>query len=195
MCGLVILCLCLHWLASITPTPADGTAPQPRMIHAVDRHPFVLWRESWVGGEMLVHSWSLYTGSTVTLTGDIEAVGRRLRSTGGYRQYSYRKLVSDLNGPEHMKYTGHKTFSDVLLGYHFQWNKLTLKTFAGVSSERHIIDPRDPDNPVADFTYGAKASLEAWLTISEKHWIAGDFAFSSAFNTYKLGIRMGDKLL
>jgi Cellulose biosynthesis protein BcsS len=195
LCGLVAAALWLHGFASTAPGHADSAAPQPRVIHAVDRHPFVLWRETWAGGEMLANSWSVYTGSTVALTGDIEDVGWRLRSTGGYGQYSYRKLVRGLNGPEHVKYTGRKTFSDVLLGYQFHWNKLTLKAFAGASSEQHIIDPRDPDNPVANFTYGAKAALEAWLSISDKHWIAGDFSFSSTFNTYKLGLRTGYKLL
>ncbi len=181
-------------LYSALPAHAEG-APQPRVIHAVDNYPYALWRESWVGGDVLANSWSIYSGSTFALTGDIERPGWRLRTIGGYGRYTYRKWIRGLDGPERPKFTGHKVFSDALLGYHFQWHRLTLKAFAGMTSERHIIDPRDPDNPVSDSAYGGKAALEAWLTVSDKQWLAGNISAASAFNTYKLGLRTGYAVL
>jgi len=185
-CGAAVIWLGLQGFAFMSAAQAGD---------AGEKTAYAPWRETWVGGEMLAHSWSVYTGSTVALTGDINSVGWRLRSTGGYGQYTYRKLVRGLDGPENVTYTGRKTFSDALLGYHFQVDKLILKAFAGVSVERHIIDPRDPDNSVAGFTYGAKAALEAWLSISDRQWIAGNLALSSNFNTYKMGLRTGYKPL
>ena len=155
----------------------------------------MLWRSSWGGGDMLARSWSVYSGSDIALTGDIEATGWRLRSTAGYGQYSYRKWTRGLDGPENVKFRGHKTFSDVLVGYQYQWQDVTVKAFAGVASEQHIVDPRDPDMPAAGFSYGGKVALEAWVNLSRRYWIAGETSWASTINSYKVGLRSGYRLL
>ena len=176
----------------------------------VDGQPLVQWRAAWTGAEVLANSWSVYSGATMSIFGDIakpveDELGRegtirtetgwRVRVTGGYGQYSYRRWINGAAGRAYRKFTGHKTFSDVLFGYEAQWNRLTLKAFGGVTAEKHIVDPRDPDNPVTGFSYGGKAALEAWLAISERHWLAADLAWDSAFETVRLGARTGYRVL
>ena len=82
-----------------SPVQADGV-PQPRAVHAENQRAAMLWRETWGGGEVLANSWSLYTGATVALTGEITSTGWRLRTNGGYGQYSYSKWMRGLDGPE-----------------------------------------------------------------------------------------------
>ncbi|MFT7576967.1 MAG: hypothetical protein ACI9XZ_003359 [Alphaproteobacteria bacterium] len=153
------------------------------------------WIEAWAGGETLANSWSIYTGSTMALMGDIKQPGWRMRATAGYGQYSYTKTANGVGGRARLKLNGRKVFSDALIGYQFQWQRLIVKTFGGVTFENHFIDPRDPDNPVVDTSYGGKVALEAWLRLSEKHWLASDLSWASAFNTYKLGLRTGYTVL
>jgi hypothetical protein len=157
--------------------------------------PPVQWLEAWAGGEMLANSWSIYSGSTIALKGDIKQPGWRMRATAGYGQYSYTQTTRGVGRSARQKLKGRKVFSDTLIGYQFQWQRLTLKTFTGVTFENHFIDPRDPENPVVDFSYGGKLALEAWLRLSEKHWLASDLSWASAFNTYKLGLRTGYAVL
>ena len=144
---------------------------------------------------MLARSWSIYTGSTVALTGDIEGVGWRLRSNGGYGRYTYQRWIQGLDGPEYATFTGHKAFSDVMLGYHFRWQRLTLKAFGGIATEQHGVIPLDPDNEVAQFSYGGKVGLEAWLSVTDRYWIAAEASWASVFDTYKVGLRTGYRLL
>jgi len=172
---------------------AEDTGSKPAAAKTATAH--IPWRETWAGGEMQARSWSVYSGSTVALGHDIRTPGWRLRSGGGYGQYSYRKLVRGRNGPERIKFHGHKVFSEAMLGYHFNWDKLTLKTFAGVNFEQHIIDPRDPDNSVNEPSYGAKGALEAWYSVSNQHWIAADLSYATTFNTYRIGARSGYRML
>jgi hypothetical protein len=183
------------WIAMMVVTPSSVSlaqgAPEPRIVHAIDRYPYILWRESWGGGELQARSWSLYSGTTVALTGDIEADGWRLRSTAGYGQYSYRKWIRGQDRPEHAKLTGRKVFSDVLLGHQLHWSRLTVKTFAGLTSERHIIDPRDADSDADGFAYGGKAALEAWLSVTDRHWLAGSASWASTHKSFKLELKTG----
>lgn len=169
---------------------ANGLPP-PRVVHAIDRYPYILWRETWGGAELLANSWSVYTGSTFALGGDIEADGWRLRTTGGYGQYTYKKRTHGLDGPANVKFTGRKTFTDLLGGYQTHWDRLTLRAFAGLASEQDFIDPRDVERSDNAFTYGGKLALEAWLAVSDDLWVSGDASWTSARDTYKLGMRTG----
>jgi len=182
-------------LATGVRTAIAQGAPQPRVVHNIDAYPYILWRETWAGGELLARSWSVYSGSMFAISGDIEAPGWRLRTTAGYGRYTYHKWRRGLDGPEYAKLTGHKTFSDLMLGYQFHWPQLVVKAFGGIASERHITDPGDPDAVIGDISYGGKVALEAWYSISPDYWIASDASWTSPLNTYKLGIRAGHKLL
>lgn len=176
-------------------TQAQDRPPEPRVFHPIDRYPYFLWGEAWYGGEMQARAWTLYSGATIALSGDIEDPGWRLRTTGGYGQYSYRKLVPGVGGhPESIKFRGHKSFSDLLVGYQFNWDRLIWKAFGGLNTTQHLIDPRDPDNAVAQYDYGAKIAAEAWYSISDKAWVAGNASFATTFNAYKLGVRSGYRL-
>ncbi|MBU2533606.1 MAG: cellulose biosynthesis protein BcsS [Alphaproteobacteria bacterium] len=153
------------------------------------------WRETWGGGELLANSWSIYSGMSVSLSGDITQPGWQLRTSGGYGQYSYQRATEAPSG-EHARrsFSGRKIFSEVLVGHQWSFDSLTLKTLGGVTSERHFIDPRDPDNPVSGTEYGAKGALEAWLNVSSDRWLAADTSFDSAFNTFKVGMSSGYRI-
>lgn len=152
------------------------------------------WIEAWTGGEVLANSWSVYSGATLALKGDVKRPGWRMRATAGYGQYSYSKAIPG-NGPRSLELMGRKVFSDALIGYQFHWQDLVLKAFAGATFENHFVDPRDPDNPVVDFSYGGKFAMEAWLRLSDRSWLAGNASWSSAFNTHKLGLKTGYAVL
>lgn len=185
----------LWWVFIAVSAHADDRQQQPPLLQSDAADPPTEWIEAWTGGELLANSWSIYSGATMALKGDIKQPGWRMRATAGYGQYSYGKSANGVSGPVRLKFKGHKVFSDTLIGYQFQWQRLTLKAFGGVSFENHYIDPRDPDNPVVNFSYGAKLALEAWLRLSQKHWLASDLSWASAFNTYKLGLRTGYAVL
>ena len=85
--------------------------PPPRVIYAVDKHPYVLWRDFWIGGEYLAASRSVYSGSTTALTGDIDRPGWRLRTIAGYGQYTYRKWLLEPDGRTFARLTGRQYFS------------------------------------------------------------------------------------
>lgn len=187
--------LCVGWAVSFpSPTHASGP-PQPRIAHAIDNSPYLLRNEAWGGADVLTSYWSVYSGSTYALTGDIEASGWRLRSTGGYGRYAYKKWSGTRKSPVYVTYKGRKYFSNLLLGYHFQWHRLTLKTFGGLSTERHVITPHDPDEAARAMRYGGKAALDAWLTLSDRQWLATSVSWASTFNTYKLSAQTGYAVL
>lgn len=189
--------LCCGWTVYV-PSPADaGGAPQPRTVHALDTYPYLLRNEAWGGTDIVSTSWSVYSGSTYALTGDIEQPGWRLRSTGGYGRYTYRKWRLGLDGKErvNLRYTARKYFSDLLVGYHFQWRRLTLKTFGGLTTERHVITPHDPDKSVTVMSYGGKAALNAWLSLSNRRWLATRISWASTVNTYKISTQAGHAVL
>lgn len=169
---------------------AQVSPPTP-VIYAIDRHPYLLWRETWTGGESLAATSSIYTGSTMALFGDIEQPGWRVRTTAGYGRYTYRKALAGPDGVTNTKLTGRNLFSDALLGYRTRWYGLTVKAFGGLASLRHFVDPRDPDRTRAKQTYGGKAALEAWLTLSPRSWIAADLAWTSTDQSSQLGLRTG----
>ncbi|MGI9476756.1 MAG: cellulose biosynthesis protein BcsS [Hyphomicrobiaceae bacterium] len=173
---------------------AEG-APQPRIIHALDNYPYHLRNEAWGGANVSMRQWSVYTGATYALTGDIERSGWRLRSTGGYGRYTYRKWQHGPNRRRservNVKYAGRKYFSSTLVGYQFQWHRASLKAFGGLSTERQIITPHDPDEAARVMSYGGKATLEAWLALSQRHWLATTVAWASTQNTYKLSLQTG----
>jgi len=187
-------CLLIPGLFS---TASAERAPQPRTVDAsVDNYPYDRWRETWAGGEMLARSWSLYAGSTVALTGKIEGPGWRLRSIGGYGEYTYRKWVRTAEGRrDNVRFKGRKTFSDALIGYHAQWDWLTVKAFAGFASEQHLIDPRDRTNDVANFSYGGKVALETWARIGSRSWASVNVSWASTFDTAKAEFAAGYAVL
>lgn len=172
------------------PVSAQGGQPPPPVIYAVDRYPYLLFQETWIGGESLASSLSIYSGSTIAPFGDIEQPGWRVRSTAGYGRYTYRTGLGP-DGAIDTKLTGRYLISDALLGYHLRWSDLTLKAFGGMASERHIVDPRDPDRTKAKQVYGGKAALEAWLTLSPRSWIAADLAWASTDKSHQIGLRTG----
>lgn len=161
------------------------------MVDAVDTFPYVLKHEYWAGADTLAGSWSVYAGSTYALTGDIEGPGWRLRTTSSYGRYRYYKSLDEFDPDQTIQLRGQNVSSELLLGHHFQWHRLTLKAFAGVTSARSLFDPYDPDPPGSGTSYGGKAALETWVAVTDTHWLAGNFSWATDFKTYKVGLRGG----
>ncbi len=139
----------------------------------------------------MADSWSIYVGSTFALTGDIEEPGWRLRTTNGYGRYRYSKSPDGMDTSQAIKLRGQIIFSALLLGHHFQWQRLTFKVFAGLTSAQHLIDLNDPDQPTGGTEYGGKAALEAWLAVTDVHWLAGNLSWEPTLLTSKIGLRGG----
>lgn len=129
-------------------------------------------QEIWVGADATASSWSVYSGMTSALFGSLRANGWRIRVGGGYGEYSYRGLNTEIDGT--------LAFAEALVGYHQQWGNLTVKAFAGVSWARHGLSMFDPENDVVGSDAGAKVILENWLEIAPSTWASLDLSAASA---------------
>ncbi|HUS97417.1 MAG TPA: cellulose biosynthesis protein BcsS, partial [Hyphomicrobiaceae bacterium] len=115
----------------------------------------------------------------------------RLRTVGGYGEYSYTGTTRRGTTRVVTKHRGRKAFGDLLAGYQWQTGNLTLKAFAGGTGIGHIIAPSDPDNSAAGTSFGFTGSLEAWLNVSPRTFISANVSWASVFQTFKADVRGG----
>jgi hypothetical protein len=183
--------VCLWALLDARGSALAGGAPQPRVIHAIDRYPYLLENEGWSGASVMGNATSLFAGTTYALTGDIEQPGWRVRSQAGLTYFTYRKWIKGLDGPEHAKMAGRKQRTDFLVGYHYQWRRLIIKAFVGISSERRVSDLLDNDFTPIGISYGGKAALDAWLALADGRWLAASTSWASSANAFQASLRTG----
>ena len=149
---------------------------------------------NWAGVDVLSGSWSAYAGTSYALDGSLAEPGWRLRLNGGIGRYHYRRNIIGPEGPERRRFTGNNVFTDVLVGYQFQWDQTTVKLFAGGNWEEQFIDPFDARARAQDTAFGAKVAAEVWHWFSPKHWGALNATYATTFDTYKLEGRIGYRL-
>lgn len=138
---------------------------------------------TWGGAQIVGSDWSVYTGTSAALFGNLDSDGWRLRVTGGYGRYRY-----DGSGK---RFHGQHGFGDVLLGYKAQFGDLTLKGFAGVASAGHTVNPFDPDNDAVGFSYGGIGAIEGWFNYSDQLWLSADSSYSTVFDQFDATLRVG----
>ncbi len=183
-------------LLSAPARPADWTV--------VDETPPAEFQyEAWGGVDGAGTSWSAYGGLNAALFGDIRENGLRLRSSGGYGQYSYRRPIYD---PFRRRmiwagFQGQMNFLDMLLGYQQAFGPLIIKAYAGLTEESHAVRPAgasglafDDENAVQGSKRGAKGALETWVRLGEWGFVQTDVNWSQPFQAYSGRLRLGHRL-
>ena len=117
--------------------------------------------------------------------------GWRLRATGGYGLYLYGGERLIRGRIRDVIFTGNVTLGDLMLGYQWRIDDLTLKAFAGAETVEHIVTPFDAGNAVQGRRTGAKIALEGWLNVGEGGWVSGNASASAAFATVQAEARVG----
>ena len=148
-----------------------------------------MWREVWAGADVSSNVWLTYTGATVAPFGGIHDNGLRLRAVTGYGQYSYSGAA-----PSYKTFDATTAFADVLVGYLYRYNSLTMKGFAGVSFIGHDVAPFDAENISIGDEWGVKGVLEFWYNSGPKAWTSLDLAYTTAHNTGSVRMRSGYRI-
>src|SRR5262245_37841331 len=119
--------------------------------------------ETWSGGQVFPHIWSVYGGVTWAPFGSVREDGFRVRGVSGYSNYG----------------TGTAAFGDLLLGYHKQLGPVTIKVFGGLTVVSYAPDLSEPWPALTGTEYGARGVLEGWWTISDQAWASLDLSVGS----------------
>ena len=149
--------------------------------------------ETWVGAQAFSHAWSLYSGVTAAPFSAISEDGMRLRASGGYGTYSYSGARPVTSAP--VRFGGVTEFGDILVGYQKQLGPVTLKGFAGLAVANNVITPEDPETAIRGLGIGAKGTVEAWWTISDRVWSSADLSWATVHDSYSARGRVGWRLL
>ena len=155
----------------------------PLVVHAAEQDDEPPWRLTWVGAQIAGEDWSVYTGTSYALTGQLDQDGLRLRIVGGYGHYDY---VS-----ESTRFKGQHAFSDVLIGYQLRFADVIVKGFAGIAAAGHNVSPFDPDNAAIGYSYGAIVALESWINLSDRLWLSAAGKYTTVFDGYAADLRLG----
>lgn len=195
-----LLALLGGMLAALAPAralaQADGSVEEPPKQ--------VRWREVWAGADATENGWLFFSGSTIAPFSHIHEQGLRLRVATGYGQYRYagprrvirfdRALGRHVEFAETTTFEADTGFADVLAGYLWRLDPLTLKVFAGASGVGHALSPFDPENLATGLDWGAKGVVEMWLNIGEDMWGSLDLGWSQAHNTRSARTRVGYRI-
>ena len=168
-----------------------ATAEPARSADAGSETQAVPHVEFYAGAEAFRHAWSLYSGATLAPFGSILEDGLRLRAVGGYGAYSYsgRRAFGPI--AQVVDFDGEASFAELLIGYHKQMGRLSLKLYGGVTASEHQITPDDPETAIRGRGIGGKAVLESWLDIDERVWSSLDLSWASLYDSYSVRGRLG----
>lgn len=166
-----------------------GAAPLARAASdpPAPAHNDLLTREVWAGVDVASNVWLVYSGATVAPFSHIHENGLRVRAVIGYGQYTYESYGA--NG--RAEFEASTGFADVLVGYLYRYDALTMKVFAGLSFIDHKITPFDPENISIGGEWGPKAVLEFWYNSNAKSWTSLDLAYTTAHDTGSVRMRSG----
>ncbi len=151
------------------------------------------WQETSFGGDATRNGWSAYSTLTVAPFSPIDVEGFRLRSGGGYGRYRYDGVWGRQRIPT--EFGGITSFADLMIGYHLQIGRVTLKGFAGGSGIAHVVSPLDLDNPVRGLDIGFKAAIESWTELTANLWLQADASWTAAHETYGSRLRAGWRVM
>ncbi len=148
----------------------------------------VRWREVWAGADISESVWLVYSGATVAPMSQIHAPGPRLRVVTGYGAYTYPDIGRD------GEFEATTYFGDLLAGWLWRLDPLTVKVFAGATWIDHEIAPLDPETVVIGADWGPKAVIELWLNSGERMWTSLDLAYTTAHDTASVRMRSGYRI-
>lgn len=166
---------------------AVAAALLPRVAAAEPDAP-LLWREVWAGADVSENVWLVYSGATVAPMGHIHGNGLRFRVASGYGGYAYP------NAKTGGDFEATTLFGDVLAGWLWRLDPLTLKVFAGAAYIDHDVTPFDADTVVTGADWGPKGVVELWLNSGERMWTSLDLTYTTAHDTASVRMRSGYRI-
>lgn len=134
--------------------------------------------------------WAAYAGYTMAIGGDLFQDGWRLRITSGYGNYWFGQDFG-------ASFRGAVTFGEVLAGYQFTYNALTIKVFAGLAGDidgGSGWDQRDDFRRWWSTTWTAKGAVETWLNITDDAFGQLDISYLVLDQSYTSRLRLGYRL-
>ncbi|MBX9926243.1 MAG: cellulose biosynthesis protein BcsS [Hyphomicrobiaceae bacterium] len=139
--------------------------------------------EVWGGADASARAWYAYSGVTVAPFSDIHADGLRLRMIQGVGEYK-------------LEYgrTARKGVSDLLVGYQFAVDDITVKFFAGWSVLATQFRNADLSAGGVVVEHGPKLATEVWLDWSESAWASFDVNYSIVRETAAARLRIGQRV-
>lgn len=168
-----------------------------------ERPPPEFQYEGWAGIDGVGASWSGYGGLNAALFGDIREDGWRLRSSGGYGRYRYQRPIYDPIRRRLVwaEFNGEMHFTDMLIGYSQAFGPVIVKAYAGLTEERHVVQPAagsaltfDDENAVQGVGRGLKLALETWVRLGDWGFMQTDVNWSAPFEAYSGRLRGGYRL-
>lgn len=150
--------------------------------------------EASAGADVTAHSWSVYSGLTSSIGGNLWDNGWRIRLGGGYGEYSYSSTRWSGRAVVVVPFDGTVTFADALVGYQQRWGALTVKAFAGAAAQHNSVTPADIESSVRGSRIGAKGAIETWLDIGPRAFVQIDLNYTTIYDTYGARLRLGYKI-
>ena len=100
----------------------------------------------------------------------------------------YRYLSGALNN---IWVTGTEEGVQVLPGWHFKWNRLETKLFAGLDIKNDITVPFDPSNGLHGTAIGARVTVDLWFEPTPATMLAANASLTSINTDYAARIAYG----
>lgn len=169
------LCAALiGWHAAAVPAPARADEPG-----VASPEPTV---ELYSGAGGTARSGGGYGGAVWSPWG-LYGTGWRFRSVMGGGVYRYRGGVGLVEG--------HVGFGDIMAGYQWRLDPITIKTYGGLHIEDHDLQRPDPSNPVQGTKVGIKGQAELWADLARFGFLSVDAGLSSVYASYSAKARIG----
>ena len=115
-------------------------------------------------------------GGAVWSPRGLYGTGWRLRSVAGGGAYRYRGADGLVDA--------HFGFGEVMAGYQWRFDPITLKTYGGLHIEDHDLQRPDPSNPVQGTKAGVKGQAELWVDLARLGFVSVDAGLSSVYASY-----------
>jgi hypothetical protein len=161
----------------------------------IDAEPPAVHSELWAGADATRSYWSVWSGMTYAPFDEITKPGLRFRAVAGGGMYRYQSHMLAGGRPRPVTFQAASQLLEGLVGYHAAFGPLTLKSFAGIAVEEHLLSPADPLRSLAGRRTGLKLALEGWLSLGPAWWASLDGAWASVHDRASSRARIGWRLV
>jgi hypothetical protein len=156
------------WLYFVASAGAQGTSDRFLLFSSTD-----VWRQG-----------SFLHGGVLWSPGGLDNEGFALKALISAGTYTY---LSDTLG----QVRGREFVAQLMPGWHFKFNHIEFKAFAGLDLENHRLSPDDPDNRLRGSDLGLRAAFELWSEPTSNTMIAADGSISTIDHNYSFRAAAG----
>jgi hypothetical protein len=166
--GATALAAVSSWLCFVACAGAQGTGDRFLLFSGTD-----LWRQG-----------SFMHGGVLWSPGGLDNEGFALKALISAGSYTY---LSDTLG----QVRGRELVAQLMPGWHFKFNHIEFKAFAGLDLENHQLSPDDPDGGLRGNDLGLRAAFELWSEPTSNTMIAADGSISTIDHNYSFRAAAG----